>query len=340
MAGYWAGRTVIVTGGLGFLGSHFVEALLAEGAEVVCLHRGDRFGRLAQLPPAPGLRTLELDLLDEQELQAAVKYCAPTVHAMVHCAALDGNASFKIKNSARILDQNLRFTSNVLNCARDHEVEDTVVVSSAEIYATEDGAIVSEDQDFRRSMRYSSNGYYLSKVFGEVLAELFRDQFGMRVFLPRPTNIYGPRDGFHGPVGRVIPSMLGKLAAGEDLEIWGDGSQTRSFIHVADMVKATLRLVADGRHRTFNVGTAESVSILELATTLADMLGEPERLKLLRDEPTGPSGRQLDVSRMAEVIDFVPRPLSAGLRETVRWYREHYPHGDARLAATGSGRGR
>ncbi|AXB43287.1 NAD-dependent epimerase/dehydratase family protein [Amycolatopsis albispora] len=321
----WAGKTVVVTGGLGFLGSHFTEELLAAGAEVVSLHRNDSFGRLQQLRRVPGaerLRPLRVDLLDENELRAAFRFCAPRVDAVFHCAALDGNSEFKVKNSARILDLNLRYTSNLLNCARDCGVGDVVLISSAEIYCTDSPAPITEEDDFRRTMRYSTNGYFLSKVFGEVLAELFRAQFEMNVFLVRPTNVYGPRDGFHGPVNRVIPSMLARIAAGEEIEIWGDGSQVRSFVYVTDMVRATLEMVAADRYRTFNIGSTESVAIVELARTLAEMLGEPERIHLRPDKPAGPSARRLDVGRMTEVISFVPRPLREGLAETVRWYQE------------------
>ncbi|WP_440899197.1 NAD-dependent epimerase/dehydratase family protein [Actinosynnema sp.] len=317
----WAGRTVLVTGGLGFLGSHFTTELLASGARVLCLHRGDRFGRLAELPRTSALRTARVDLHDERALAAAVDAHTPAVDAVVHCAALDGNAEFKLKNSARILDTNLRFTSNVLNCARERRVRDVVLVSSAEVYRTDDSAPVAEDHDYRRRMRYAPDGYYLSKVFGEVLAELYRDQFGMNLFLARPTNVYGPRDGFHAPSGRVVPSMMACLARGQDIEVWGDGRQTRSFVHAADVAKATLQMVAANRHRTFNIGTGESVSIADLAHAVAEALDVPGRVRFLFDRPTGPSARQLDVSRMAGVVDFTPRSLAVGLRETADWFR-------------------
>lgn len=316
----WAGRTVLVTGGLGFIGSHFVEELLALDAQVICMHRGDRSNRLAGLPRNTRLRVVETDLLDLNEVDAVCRYVAPRIDTIIHCAALDGNTHFKLRHAARILDANLRTTSNVLNCAREHGIEEVVLLSSAEVYSMSSADPIREEDDYRKHMRYSPNGYFLSKNFGEVLAELHRVQFGMKIFLPRPTNVYGPRDNFHPASNRVIPSMLARLAADEEIEIWGTGSQTRSFIHVTDLVRATLQMVEHDGPQVLNMGTSESVSILELARILTEVLGKNDRIRFLLDKPTGSSSLTLDVSMMESVIDFEPRSLRDGLAQTVDWY--------------------
>ncbi|MEU7384790.1 MULTISPECIES: SDR family NAD(P)-dependent oxidoreductase [unclassified Streptomyces] len=321
----WAGRTVFVTGGLGFIGSHFVEELLARDARVVCLYRTPREEMLAQLPRGDNLRLLQLDLLDHGEVRAACRYASPNVDAIIHCAALDGNTEFKLNHSAEILDTNLRITSNVLNCAREYGVPDVALLSSAEVYQGETTGAIHEDDDYRRHMRYSTNGYALSKTFVEVLAELHRAQYGMNILVPRPTNVYGPRDGFDGTSGRVIPTMLRRIAAGEEVVIWGDGSQTRTFVHVADLVRATLRMMEQRRYATMNVGTDEPVSVLELAATLFAVMDRPERIRLDPSKPTGASSRLLDVRRMAEITSFTPRPLRVGLRQTAEWFLAQEP---------------
>jgi dTDP-4-dehydro-6-deoxy-alpha-D-gulose 4-ketoreductase len=313
----WVGRTAVVTGGLGFVGSHFVQQLLARGAEVICLHRTERPEVVAELDHTARLRLIQLDLLDESELRAACRYAARRVDAVVHCAALDGNAEFKRRHSARILDENMRIASNVLGAARRQQVDDVVLLSSAEVYAPTAPDPATEDDDFRRHPHFPENGYALSKMFTEILVDLHRKQFGMTIHVPRPANVYGPRDGG----GRVIPAMLDRLAAGEEVVIWGDGHQTRSFVHVEDLVRTTLAMIATNRHPTVNVGGAESVSIADLARRLAALLGRPGRIRLDLDKPAGSSGRRLDLLRMNEIIDFTPRSLRNGLADTVAWFR-------------------
>ncbi|MFH8528937.1 NAD-dependent epimerase/dehydratase family protein [Streptomyces tendae] len=318
---HWAGKRVVVTGGLGFIGSHFVEQLLEHGACVTCVHRGEKPEVLEVLPSANRARLLSLDLLDDTALSAALRSVTPRVDLIVHCAALYGNADFKKRNPALILDANMRMASNVLRAARACDVGDVVMMGSAEIYSELAPSPAREDDDYRRYPVPTQNGYALAKIYTEMLAEFFRTQYGMRIFVPRPTNVYGPRDDFDASVSRVVPSLMNRIARGEDIEIWGDGSQTRTFVHVRDVVRATLRMVESNRHHTLNIGTREEISILGLAKLLSSVFGAPESIRLVPAKPTGPGARTLDVGRMDELIDFEPTALRDGLEETARWYR-------------------
>lgn len=319
--GYWSGQTVVVTGGLGFIGSHFVEQLLDRDANVVCLHRGERPDVLAELPGTGRLRLVQMDLTDYRELGALFKYVAPRLHTVIHCAALNGNLGFKISNAAEIMDTNVRMTSNILNWARAYNTRDVVLLSSAEIYSAPPDYPVREEDDHQRHLEFSDNGYRMSKAYAEVLAELHRRQFGMNIFMPRPVNVYGPRDNFHDATKPVIPSILTRAAAGEEIEIWGDGSQTRSFVYVSDLIRVVLRMVEVNKHQTLNISTTESVSILELVRMVSRALGQPDRHRLDLAKPSGTPARTLDLTRLREVIDFQPKSFDEGLRETVRWYQ-------------------
>ncbi|WP_329192186.1 NAD-dependent epimerase/dehydratase family protein [Streptomyces sp. NBC_01435] len=318
---HWAGKTIVVTGGLGFIGSHFVERLLEYGANVACIHRGPKPEVLKDFLPADHLRLLSLDLLDYAGLSAAIRSVTPRVDMIVHCAALYGNAEFKKRNPATILDANMRMASNVLEVARAHEIGDVVMMGSAEMYSELAPSPAREDDDYRRFPVPTQNGYALAKIYTEMLADVCRTQYGMRIFVPRPTNVYGPRDDFDACVSRVVPRLMNRIARGEDIEIWGDGSQTRTFIHAGDVVRTTLRMVELNRHHTLNIGTREEISILALARMLSSAFGGPECIRLVPEMPIGPGARTLDVSRMDELIDFEPTTLRDGLEETVRWYR-------------------
>jgi nucleoside-diphosphate-sugar epimerase len=320
----WAGKNVVVTGGIGLIGSHFVEELALRGANVVCVYRRDNRRVLAQLPDTGRIRPARLDLSDEAAFAELVSGVTPRVDMIVHCAVVSGTMSVRLNAPAHILDTNMRAVSTVLNCARRFDVPDVVLLSSSDIYLTSSTHPIREDEDFRRQMPYSPDGYYLSKNFAEILAEAYRAEYGLNIFLPRLTSVYGPRDNFEPDTDRVVPSMFAKVLAGEPIEIWGDGSQTRTYMFVTDLVRAVLQVVEKNKYHTINVGTAETVSVLQLAQMVCAALGRPERIRFDRTKSGGRPSRTLDLSRLDESIDFTPRPLSVGLRETVEWYHNRF----------------
>lgn len=318
---FWQGRKILVTGADGFVGSHFVEQLSMIGAFVV----GTSLREMTDSQGVDKVMIEVVDILDfNQLLNVGQKYSIDTIF---HCAALDGNIDFKIKNSARIMDENIRMVSNVLNVARDLKIKDVMVMSSAEVYSPQVKSPIVEEDDHQKFFQYSENGYVLAKIFAEVLSKLYAKQFGMRIFLPRPTNIYGPRDKFDDSSNRVIPSMIRKVLHGERVEIWGDGSQIRGFVYVKDLVHSILTMVEEGTYQTLNIATQESVSILDLAKHISKIIGKDLDLHLDLEKPGGMKERVLDASKIIEMIDFQPMTLEQGLHETIEWYRKSTKQG-------------
>lgn len=311
----------MVSGGLGFIGSHFVEELASAGANVLCLYRTLPAEGLPTYDNHENIRYIQLDLLDRQELEAVCKYAAPKIDCFIHSAALDGNTQFKLTYAAQIFDTNNRLVSNVLNSCRATNIEDVVLLSSAEVYTNNPPGKITEEDDYHKYLGYTENGYVLSKVFSEILAELHRSQYGMQIYLPRPTNVYGPRDGFDIATTRVIPSMIHKVANGDKIEIWGNGTQTRSFIYVKDLVHATLRMVENKSAGPVNIATHDQVSILDLANYISEEYGATNRVILDETKPTGAKARQLDVTKMYDTIDFEPFSIREGLKHTIEWHK-------------------
>lgn len=323
---YWESKTVIVSGGLGFIGSHFVEELVLLGANVVCLHHRQS----KELPEYKGdgkVTYINIDLEDYKELRAFCSDIGPNIDAFIHCAALDGNTQFKFEHSAEILDTNNRLASNVLKVAKDIHVHNVALLSSAEIYSSDMSDYITEGDDFRKHPSFTDNGYVLSKIFSEILAELYRKQYKMNIYTPRPTNVYGPRDSFKAVTNRVIPAMIRKVSMGDTVEIWGDGKQTRSFIYVKDLVHTVLAAIKKNVSGPMNIATKDYTSILDLASYISKEYGKDNLIALDRDKPVGARSRSLNVSKMYNTIDFEPLSIQEGLRRTIAWYSKSMEKG-------------
>lgn len=311
---FWKNKRVLVTGADGFIGSHFISELAGLDACTIGTSRKD-----AQAAGTRGkTKKARLDLLDFDRVLSVCK--EENIDIVLHCAALDGNIEFKIKNSARIMDENMRMVSNILNAAKDLNIQDVMLMSSAEIYSPQVQSPIVEEDDHQKFFHYSENGYVLSKIFSEVLGKLYAKQFGMRVFSPRPTNVYGPGDKFDVSTNRVIPSMIQKAVREEQIEIWGDGSQVRGFVHVDDLVRAILLMIESGRYQTLNIATSESISILDLAKVISRVVNVKPNIHLDLEKPAGIKERVLSVQKLESISNFKPKSLEDGLRETVKWY--------------------
>lgn len=298
---FWKNKKIVVTGGGGFLGSNFVKILKILNARVIS---------------KPHKKT---DLLNYDDTKTLLR----SAEIVINCAALDGNTEFKLKHAAQILDTNLRITSNILNSARENGIKEVVLISSAEIYSTEAPNPIKENDDYHEYNGHIANGYILSKRYGEVLAELYQSEYGIKTYLPRPSNIYGPGDNFSDSSNRVIPSFIRKALNGTSIDIWGDGSQIRQFIYVEDVVRSVLTMVEKGYADKMNVSTNEFVSILDLAKKVYKHLNISPKINLDDSKSVGARNRILDVSQMHNLIDFQPESLDSGLKKTINWYKKN-----------------
>ncbi|MCD4820624.1 MAG: NAD(P)-dependent oxidoreductase [Methanococcoides sp.] len=320
MNNFWTDKKVLITGGLGFVGSNFVEELLKMGAYVTCVYLNGKKNTLTNLNlPESKLKFKQIDLQDYNQI---VKECKQ-IDVIINCAALDGNTEFKINHSAQIMDVNLRITSNILNSAKMNQVEDVVMISSAEIYSVRANNPIDEDDDHKKYNDYTANGYILSKQYGEILSELYENEYGMNIYRPRPTNIYGPRDHFGDGTNRVIPSIIKKVLNNETVEIWGDGSQIRQFIYVKDFVYSVLKMVENKKIHKLNIANNDAISILDLAKLISEIDGSKEKIYFYKDKPVGAKARILDVNKLYSSLNFQPRSLEQGLNETINWYKNH-----------------
>ena len=296
---FWKNKKVVVTGSGGFLGGHFVYGLKKLQAEVTSASHNI------------------VNLLDYDQTNSIFK----NAEVVINCAAIDGNTEFKIRHVAKILDCNIRITSNVLNAVKANKIKDIVIFSSAEIYSPNAQNPIKEEDDYRHNNEYTQNGYVLSKRYSEILANLYRQEFNLQIYLPRPSNIYGPNDHFDKNENRVVPTFIKKIAADEPIEIWGDGSQIRQFIYVKDVVYSVLSMVEKGYAGVLNVSTNEFVSILDLAKIIYKCFNKTPNINLNTTKEIGTKDRILDTTKMHRLIDFELSSLENGIQQTINWYQ-------------------
>lgn len=317
---YWVDKNILITGAGGFIGKHFIEALSQKGARCVGLYHsvepileGDKTSHVPLL--------IRADLTQANSLNEVIKNQKKPFELIIHSAGLDGNSQYKLSHTAEIMEKNTRMALNVLEAGRDHNISDIVLLSSSEIYDVGLSGSIREEDDYNTRPMPMTNGYVLSKIFNEVLANLFTKQFGINTFLPRLGNVYGPGD-YPSKAGRVIPSMMQKLSANQDIDIWGNGKQKRQFMYVTDTVQTVLDMVESRTLGAVNIAGSQPITILELAHKLAEQYGDEQggRVKLDLSKPFGANDRELETIKMKSFIKFQPTPIEVGLQKTVAWY--------------------
>ncbi len=316
---------VLVTGGAGFIGSHLVERLLAEGYSVTVLDdlSGGRLENLRDVRDHPGLRVIIGDVRDPAALQAALA----GVEVVFHLAAVVGIPRV-LADPLRAIRVNVEGTERVLEACAERGIS-VCVASSSEVYGKGVRWPAAEGDDLQLGPPMASRwAYAVSKLLDEHLAMAWARR-GLRVSVVRYFNVYGPRADPHG-YGYVIARFMDQALRGEPLTVYGDGRQTRSFIYVMDAVEGTLwaGLSPAASGHIFNIGHPEEISILALAEKVRAITGSRVPIRFLPlSEVYGPEFEEVprrvpDVSKARVLLGFEARvTLDDGLQRTWEWWR-------------------
>jgi len=310
-----AGVPLLVTGGAGFIGSHLVEALVGQGAQVRVLDNLSS-GRRANLDAVLG--DVELVVADIRDPVACRNACSGA-QLVFHQAAL-GSVPRSMADPATTIAVNVTGTANVFAAARDAGARRVVYASSSSVYGDSQKLPKREGEEGRPLSPYA-----LSKVMNEQLAEVYGRCFDMELIGLRYFNVYGPRQDPQGPYAAVIPRFFAACLAGRAPVIFGDGEQSRDFTFVADVVEANLAAAtapsaAEGR--AYNVAAGAPTTVNQLARLVAEVAG-------VAVEPVHEPPRAGDVLHSAadpelarESLGFSAHtPLADGLRAAAGYYR-------------------
>jgi UDP-glucose 4-epimerase len=317
-------KRAIVTGGAGFIGSHLVDELLRQGEEVVCvddLSRGSP-QNLESARKSKSLEFVEGDLMSKE----FANFCIRDADVVYHLAAVNGTKYFYEKPRS-VIETNIRTTENVLSAMTRNGIRKMVFSSSSEVYGRsgifptpESSQVTFDPPDVARW------SYAVSKLCDEHLCYSYSKEFGISVSCLRIFNTYGPRL-LGTPYGQVVSIFIKNVLADKDIEIFGDGEQTRSFCYVSDTVEGIINSsdYTASKVEVFNIGKEEEISINRLAEMVISACGRrPYDVKIRHSPPlAGDSPRRLPSIRKAQtLLNFEPKiGLQEGLRLTVEWFR-------------------
>lgn len=322
MSDFWFGRRAFVTGASGFVGSNLTKFLVDRGASVVCLERDETSpNSLDLLDLRQAVTTVRGDLQDIELLRRVLNEYE--IDAVFHLAAqaIVGAAN---RSPISTFESNIRGTYMLLEaCRLSENVKRIIVASSDKAYGS------NPELPYREDMRLEGIfPYDVSKSCTDLLARSFAVTYEMPIAVTRSANIYGPAD---LNLSRIIPGTIVSVLRNEDPVVRSDGTPRREFVHTDDVCSAYLLLaenINDLRGEAFNIGTNESVGILDLTNAIIDLAGAAARLKpnvLLKEKIRHEIDEQyLSADKIREKTGWTSAvSLESGLERTIEWYNRN-----------------
>jgi GDP-L-fucose synthase len=318
MSELWSSRTVLVTGGTGFLG------------RAVCARLRDR-----------GVERLETPSSADHDLRRAEQveqlFAAVRPDLVIHLAARVGGIGANQARPADLYLDNLLMGTNVIEQARRAGTPKTVVTGTICSYPKHTPVPFAETSLWTGYPEETNAPYGIAKLAQLVQAQANRAQYGQNVIYLMPTNLYGPGDKFHPAVSHVIPALIRKCvlareAGADHIEVWGSGAASREFLYVDDAAEGIVLAAEryDGAEPV-NLGTDEELPIRDLVPLIAAATGFTGEIRWDPSKPDGQPRRRVDPSRAATLFGFKAETLfSTGLQATVDWYLAHRAEAEAR----------
>ena len=306
---------VLVTGGAGFLGSHLVDRLVADGHEVVCLDNFStgRRGNVAHLAACRRFRLVEADVIDPLPVEGRFDRIFHLASPVTHHA----------DRPIATLRTGAEGTRRILDLAADAGAV-AVLASTSEVYG--DPLVHPQDETYAGHVSPVGprSSYNEGKRFAEALATAYRRERGTAVRIGRIFNTYGPR--MRADDGRVVPTFIACALAGRPLPVYGTGEQTRSFCYVSDMVEALVRLGESDAEGPVNLGNPDEVSVLVLAREIIALAGSASGIEFRPLPEDDPLRRRPDIALARRLLDWAPTVSRRdGLARTIEAYREEEP---------------
>lgn len=313
-------KTVLVTGGAGFIGSHLSEALLAEGHRIVCLDNFNDYydpavkrRNLQAVRQSERFTLVEGDILDLELLRRVFQ--AHAVDIVVHLAARAGVRP-SIAQPLLYQQVNVEGTNNLLELAREAEVEKFIFGSSSSVYGKNEKVPFSEDD----SVDHPISPYAATKKAGELICYTYHHLYGLPVTCLRFFTVYGPRQ----RPDMAIHKFTRLLHRGEAIPMFGDGESRRDYTFISDIVHGICNAIEFCQsYHIYNLGESRTIALKELIQLIAEALGVEAKIQKLPEQPGDVPITYADISKAQREIQYQPKvAIETGVKEFVKWYRE------------------
>jgi len=316
---------VVVCGGGGFIGGHLVGDLLRQGFSDIRAVDVKPFEEWYQR--FPEVENLQLDLQEKPACDRALKSAV-----VVYNLAADMGGMGFIENNKALCMLSVLINTHMLQAALKHGVERYFYASSACVYNADKQrsfeAPSLKEEDAYPAM--AEDGYGWEKLFSERMCRHFREDYGLRTRVARFHNVYGPWGTWYGgrekaPAAICRKVIEAKLSGKHEIEIWGSGEQTRSFMYIDDCVKGIDLIMNSGILDPINLGSSEAVTVNQLVDIVEEIAGIKLQRKYDLSAPKGVNGRNSDNTRIQQLLHWEPdTSLRAGLEKTYRWIHDQY----------------
>ncbi len=303
----------LITGGAGFIGSHLCDRLLGQGYRIICMDNliTGKASNIAHLEGKANFRFIKHDVTEYIDLDEDIDH-------VLHFASPASPVDY-LKLPIQTLKVGSLGTHNALGLAKSGNAG-FLLASTSEIYG--DPLINPQSEDYWGNVNpIGPRGVYdEAKRFAEALALAYHRTHKIDVQIGRIFNTHGPR--MRKEDGRAIPNFINQALNGEPLTVFGDGSQTRSFCSVSDLIDGIYKLMLSGVNEPVNLGNPQELSILDLAKTIISLTGSRSQI-IYNDLPVDdPKVRCPDITRARKELNWQPKdPLAEGLNKTINWFK-------------------
>ncbi|MDP7456673.1 MAG: GDP-L-fucose synthase [Alphaproteobacteria bacterium] len=273
----------------------------------------------------------EVDLRNQAQVEDWLVANKP--EAVFLAAGTVGGIHANDTRPAEFIYDNIMVVTNVVNSVWRHCQAKLLYLGSSCIYPRLASQPMSEEALLSGGLEPTNQWYALAKISGIKLCQAYRRQYGCDFISAMPTNLYGPHDNYDLKASHVVPALIAKIHAAresgaESVEVWGTGQPRREFLYVEDLADALVFLMKSYSEEThINVGTGKDVTIAELASLVAHVIGFEGRFHFVADKPDGAPCKLLDVSRLSVLGWTAQTELEAGLCRAYAWYRDNVTGG-------------
>jgi len=301
--------TILVAGGTGLVGSAIVRALKKANEDVI------------------GISSKDVDLLDRVKTFTFVQEINPSV--IIDAAAKVGGIGGNNEYPVEFLSQNLQIQSNLMDAAHAANTENFLFLGSSCIYPRNSLQPIKEDYLLTGELEQTNSAYAIAKIAGIELIKSYRKEYGHKWISAMPTNLYGPHDNFDLENGHVLPVLICKFIEAKknslsEVNLWGSGSPLREFLHVDDLARAVLICIEKyDDPQQINIGSGVEISIKDLASKIAAIVGYSGKIVWNADKPDGTPRKVLDITKISNLGWKPIITLDQGIASTVEWYLQN-----------------